>query len=90
MIRLARVRGAVWLPERGVGEGRERELSGSPDEARGGAREYELSGSPDEARAKKGLCTKPGTVWNRAFSEFNGELELRAAQNKTEQRGRSI
>ena len=62
------------LPERGAGEGRE----------------YELSGSPDEARAKKGLYTKPGTVWNRAFSEFNGELELRAAQNKTEQRGRSI
>ena len=63
-------------------------MSGSPEEARGTRRE--LSGSPEEARAKKGLCTKPGTVWNRAFSEFNGELELRAAHNKTEQRGRSI
>ena len=32
-------------------------------------------------RATEGLARKP---------EFNGELELRAAQNKTEQRGRSI
>ena len=50
MIRLARVRGAVWLPERGVGEGRERELSGSSKEAWDGSGVEEAceGGTPHE------------------------------------------
>ena len=62
------------LPERGAGMGTGARDERFPEWEAGEGREL----SP---RATEGLARKP---------EFNGELELRAAQNKTEQRGRSI